>query len=362
MNYETIKPYIEKGLISEQAHPEDANVRIFNYTQQCQFSQAWDDVTRQCRGLIMRIDTGKILARPFPKFFNYGEHVSKGWAIPTTKPRVFEKLDGSLGILYMLNGKPWVATRGSFTSDQAVWATKWWRANFGEGELIETYTHLFEIIYPENRIVVSYDFSALVYLSSINIESGETEVIHPTLTFGREMLTADEIEYTDMEALEKMDTPNSEGFVLWYPKENVRMKIKFAEYVRLHRIVTGVSEIAIWECLRDGKGLEAFIDKVPDEFMRWLESVVGRLQAKYLEIGEWAEYEYRKSLDAAGLMQHELTTPLTAEQRKAFALEAQTCKYPSLVFAELDNKPIAPIIWRMLRPHGARPYKVDIDL
>ena len=48
MNYEQIKPYIEKKLISENTHPEDADVRIFNYTPICQFSRAWDDVTKQC--------------------------------------------------------------------------------------------------------------------------------------------------------------------------------------------------------------------------------------------------------------------------------------------------------------------------
>jgi len=53
--YEEIKPYIEKKLVSEQVHPEAPNLHIFNYTQACQFSQSWDDVTRQCRGLIMDI-------------------------------------------------------------------------------------------------------------------------------------------------------------------------------------------------------------------------------------------------------------------------------------------------------------------
>jgi len=75
MKYEELKPYIEKKLISEQIHPEDSNVRIFNYTQDCQFQKAWDDITMQCRGLIMNIQTDEIIARPFRKFFNYSEHI-----------------------------------------------------------------------------------------------------------------------------------------------------------------------------------------------------------------------------------------------------------------------------------------------
>ena len=60
ITYEDIKPYIEKGLISEQSHPEDENVRVFNYTHACQYEKAWDKITNQCRGLIMNIKNGDI--------------------------------------------------------------------------------------------------------------------------------------------------------------------------------------------------------------------------------------------------------------------------------------------------------------
>lgn len=351
MEYEAIKPYIEKKLVSEQAHPEDPDVRIFNYTQACQFAQAWDDITRQCRGLIMNVRTGEVLARPFPKFFNYGEHVTKGWAIPAGTPIVSEKLDGSLGILYQLGGKPWIATRGSFTSDQALWATDWYRKNIGH-HAPKDETVLFEIIYPANRIVVAYDFSALVFLTSLDIKTGL--VVNRRGMFGRE---AKEIPYTDMETLEKMDEPNSEGFVLYYPSDNVRMKIKFAEYVRLHRIVTGVNEIAIWEMLRDGKPLNELLEKVPDEFFKWVDTVAKRLVGEYNEIAIQAEKDFQAvelelySLIAAG-----------AAERKDWAMAIKEKKNPGILFALLDGKPWQPIVWKMVRPHGAKVFKTDIDL
>lgn len=61
-----------------------------------------------------------------------------------------------------------------------------------------------------------------------------------------------------------MDTPNEEGFVLHYPGTDLRLKIKFPEYVRLHKIVTGVSEIGIWEYMRDGKSMKELIENVPE--------------------------------------------------------------------------------------------------
>lgn len=353
MKYEDILAYIEKKLVSEQVHPENADIHIFNYTQECQFSQAWDDITRQCRGLIMNVKTGEIIARPFPKFFNYGEHISKGWAIPTSTPEIYSKLDGSLGILYALNGVPWIATRGSFMSDQAQWATKWWRDHIGmlpeKGE-----TNLFEIIYPQNRIVVNYDFSGLVHLATLDTSTGRRverywggDIRIPVRFDGRPV--------ADLATID--DEPNAEGFVLFYPEENVRMKIKFPEYVRLHKLVTGLSEIAIWEHLRDNKTLNDLISKVPDEFYQWVAQVSNRLNKRFDEIHDQAERDYNEvwdqSVNDIGV--------LGDGGRKKFALLAQKRTNPGLLFAILDSKPTAPIIWKMIRPRGQSAYKVDID-
>lgn len=351
MQYETIKPYIEKKLVSEQKHPDDPNIRIFNYTQTCQFSGEWDDVTRQCRGLIMNVETGEILARPFPKFFNYQEHIAKGWPLPEGKPIVSEKLDGSLGILYWLGGKPWIATRGSFTSDQARWATDYFRTYAERTGLTDDgLTHLFEIIYPANRIVVAYDYSDLVYLTSVDRATGKASPIEYPFR------KAKQFEIDDVANLAKMDEPNSEGFVLYYPEADTRMKIKFPEYVRLHRIVTGVNEIAIWEHLRDGNPLASLVEKVPDEFFKWVGGVSEKLCGEYNKIAEEAQRDYAQ---IHSLMNSELVGGGT---RKEWAEQITKKKNPGILFAMHDRKPVAPIIWKMVRPHGAQVFKTDIDL
>lgn len=343
MKYESIKPYIEKGLVSEQLHPENPNVRIFNYTQECQFSQAWDEITMQCRGLIMDVETGEILARPFPKFFNYQEHIAKGKPIPTEQPIIAEKLDGSLGIMYTLNGKTWIATRGSFMSDQAQWATKWWRENKGDEPYGNEITHLFEIIYPENRIVVNYDFSGLVHLASIETATGKTvDALMP-------VRKAETIPANDLEVLSKMDLPNSEGFVCYYPTENLRLKVKFPEYVRLHKLVTGVSEIAIWEHMREGKTLSDLLEKVPDEFFKWVTDVQFKLEKAYAEILTRCKNDFETFAHAG-------------RSRKEIALNfQQDCKYPGVLFSMLDGKDYSQAIWKMVRPKGQSQFKKDID-
>lgn len=341
MKYEQIKPYIEEKLISEQLHPENENVRIFNYTQKCQFNQAWDDVTRQCRGLIMDVSTGEILARPFPKFFNYKEMLDKGMKIPDGEMVISEKLDGSLGILYTINGKPRIATRGSFTSDQAQWATEWWWNNIGEIPK-ENETHLFEIIYPANRIVVAYDFSGLVHLSSRETDTGK-EI---DCTWSK-IPKAKTYPNTDLEKLTELDEPNSEGFVVFFPEHNERLKIKFPEYVKLHKIMTGLSEIGIWEMLKEGKDVIEIIQDAPDEMHKWVKNVVASILEKFVDIERVATQWEEKAKDL----------PTRKEQAEIITQSP----YPGIAFSMLDGKDYKQGIWRMVRPNGQSTFKVDID-
>lgn len=347
MRYADIKPYIEQGLVSEQAHPEAINVHIFNYTPECQFGRKWDDITRQCRGLIMDVETDQILARPFPKFFNYSEHVDNGWPLPSGKPIVREKLDGSLGILYHLNGKPWIATRGSFTSDQALWATKWWRDCMQETVVLPRVTHLFEIIYPENRIVVPYDFSGLVYLASIEIDSGKEVAAG---IFNGPIRFAKHHDETDLAKLAALDERTGEGFVVFYPETQERLKIKFPEYVRLHRIVTGLSEKAIWEQLREGK--EVDLGDVPDELYKWVAGVEARIKEAM-----------QKLWDAANAIAEDAKKFETRKEAAQFI--NQYAKHVSgIAFALFDGKyqTAAERAWRMVKPERPeRTFGKDID-
>jgi len=86
---------------------------------------------------------------------------------------VTNKEDGSLGILYPVpSGGYAVATRGSFASDQALWATAWFRKYADYGYFNPKYTYLFEILASWNRIVLSYDWEGLVLIGIIDKETG----------------------------------------------------------------------------------------------------------------------------------------------------------------------------------------------
>lgn len=163
---------INERYVHFQKHPTEPLI-IYNYTASAQYDRVWDDVTRQCRGLVVHSETEEIVARPWPKFFNLGEHPVD--LDPNMPVRAFDKWDGSLGILYPISDEMgWaIATRGSFTSWQAIWATHWLQNHVDRSFFDSHMTHLFEILIKSNRIVVDYDWEGLVLLGIRDTATGE---------------------------------------------------------------------------------------------------------------------------------------------------------------------------------------------
>ena len=100
---------------------ENGPLVLYNYTDKCTYDKYWNEYTIIARGLILEKETGKVIAKPFPKFWNLGEREETFFKnLPELGYTPFEKLDGSLGILFYYDNKWNIATRGSFTSDQAI--------------------------------------------------------------------------------------------------------------------------------------------------------------------------------------------------------------------------------------------------
>jgi RNA ligase len=137
---ETLEKYHSLGLLYKQTHPR-LPLTIWNYTPKVQYEELWDEITLMCRGLVTD-DEGNIVARPFKKFFNLEE----GKHTPTSEFEVFEKMDGSCIILFYYNDEWIFATRGSFTSEQAIKA-KELSSKYPLENLDKNNTYLFEIIY-----------------------------------------------------------------------------------------------------------------------------------------------------------------------------------------------------------------------
>lgn len=240
--------------VNVERHSVDSDVVLLDYSQKCQFSRAWNGVTLNSRGLIFRESTGEILARPFKKFFNFDEPTADNppVGVMVRSP----KFDGSLGIVYRLNGEFFVSTRGSFESTQALYASARLREYIDNDqvfsdELHEIYnnnqTILVEIIFPENRIVVDYSgLDDLVLLDILDNDTNKTvfEVYDSILwPIKADKALIPEGFYDTIAS----DIPEGEeGFVLYWPSNALRLKVKSAEYVHLHSILTNTSSRDLW--------------------------------------------------------------------------------------------------------------------
>lgn len=348
LSYADILPFIASGLVEERVHPLNLDVRLFDYTPDCQFGKHWNEVTMQCRGLVMNVKTGEILARPFPKFFNYDEYVGRGGVIPDEVPDISQKLDGSLGILYKLDGKYYITTRGRLDSRQGQWATEWFNTHVAHPEDAgEGLTHLFEIIYPDSKVVLDYDFTGLVHLGTHKIE----DYSPVDFVWASPIRTPKKFEPTLLDMLNAEDKEGEEGYVVHFPASKLRLKIKFANYVSLHKIVTELSEIGIWELLQT-KGIDVssaeVVQNVPDELFAWVESVLTDLKSKYLAI----ESECRPIAEAAAAL------PTRKEQAEYITAHA---RLPGICFGMLDNSNYQKGIFKLIRPFGKTTFR-DRDI
>lgn len=327
---------VENGLVRKQSHPS-LPYAIYNYTEAAQYAGAWTPVTLACRGLIVDESTGEVLARPLEKFFNHDQPGAPALR-PEAPVAVTDKADGSLGILY---GDA-VATRGSFASDQAKHATDLLRMRYAGFVPPAGRTVLVEIIYPGNRIVVDYHgLDDLVLLGAVDIATGRT--------FGPEAVPSwpgpavESFAYATLaEALAAEPRPGREGLVVHFLDTDERVKIKYAEYVRLHRLVTGLTARTVWEVLVNGGDLEALIEPLPDEFHVWVKGVVAELTDRVEAQAAAVEAEFARIMaelpDGWG--------------RREFAQQAMGSDLRGSLFLRLDAKDYRPGLWQHVRPTG----------
>ena len=332
---EILNKYYEDGWLIKQTHPT-LPLTIWNYSQTTQYEGKWDVVATMCRGLVTD-NEGNIVARPFKKFFNMEE----GKHNPTSEFDVYEKMDGSLIIIFWYDGGWVVASRGSFTSEQAVGASKIFFDELDHNFSIGI-TYLFEFTAPWNRIVVDYgEKPKLTLLGAIRTDDGD-EASWDVLKGIADGAKCDVVKkydgIADYSKLKDAIEKNREGFVIRFSNGD-RMKIKGEEYLRLHKIMTEVSTKSVWEILSNGDDMEGLLKDVPDEFYSKIKEYETALVRDFNMIKR--EYELIYAI---------INTPERIIDRALFASYAKQYKYPSILFAMLNGKKVEPIIWKIIQP------------
>jgi len=277
---ERFQPYVEKKLLRQVISPCKKLI-LWNYTDACTYEKAWDDITTNARGTVYEIETGKVVARAFPKFWNFGEHQDekKKQILNSKNFECFEKLDGSLGIIYYYGGEWRVNTRGSFTSDQAI-KGKEMLAKYNMPDHLQGCTLLVEIIYPENKIIVNYgEQEKLVILGSY----GKRHKYLPYKYEETGMSHADSVSFDTIEDLQQhLETLDhqEEGYVVRL-ENGERIKFKSAEYLRVSRIINHMSPLSMWKAMENGKVNVDYLEHLPEEFRVEADQLVEDLEDAY---------------------------------------------------------------------------------
>ena len=267
----TLEEFIKAAEEGRLLRHDFNNLVGFKYTTNTVYSGDWNPVTLHARGIVFDKDTGKVLAYPFEKFFNFGELVydqsnlteiaheviaHQGYDnllrdISTQSFRVMDKLDGSLGIMFW-TGKKWlIKTAGSFESEQAIWANNWAVDNIDVTKLDKNCTYMFEIIYDEDVHPIKYDFEGLVLLgindNTTMKEKPFTDIVHTA--FELKINHAEVLEFSkflDVVTYAKKLPNTKEGVVVTFDN-GFKVKIKGDEFLALQRIFHYLSPAVIWE-------------------------------------------------------------------------------------------------------------------
>jgi len=338
LSKEILEQYVSDGWLISQTHPT-LPLTIYNYSQSTQYESHWDEITLSCRGIVMD-DNGNVVARPFRKFFNIEENKHTA----TGDFEIYEKMDGSLGILFMYRGEWILSSRGSFTSDQAIKGNELLR-KYDLDLLSPGYTYLFEIIYPENRIVCQYDYEDLILLGGIEITDGAEIDVHDEY-YTSHFNVVKKYDFKDYNEIKKLNWENKEGFVIRFSNGD-RCKIKFDDYVKLHRILTNCSSYDIWENLMTfGKIPEEMLKDVPDEFYEWVHKTAESINKKFHFV-----YSYHMASLSSVMRDGMLTRKDLAER----ILSLKDVNH-GILFGIADGKDMSEKVWKMVKPAYEKPF------
>ena len=244
--------------IKYEQHKKHSNIILLKYNKGI-MTIGFNNLANVCRGKIIDINTKQILSYGFDKFFNVNEVDN------TMEDKIQEKLtkanyilltekkDGST--IIVTKDKDYgvfITTNGMFENEQVSVAKDLMQntyTNFENGLRIG-YTYVFEIVYPENSIVVNYGQErSLTLIGLRNLETGRLLSYDKMKSFAKEIGTPviESVQFTSVDELLALSSglinANKEGWVLRIEnnEEQFLTKIKLKEYFELHRCIVSTN-------------------------------------------------------------------------------------------------------------------------
>lgn len=247
-------------------------------------------IRRECRGIIFDTE-GRIMSRPFHKFFNVNEREeTQTHLIDMSQPHVImEKMDGSMIRPVRLNGMVRLATKMGIT-DIAIESEKLLTSEqyeWLEDAMSDNLTPIFEYVAPTNKIVIEYSEPKLVLLAIRGNFSGK--YVMPTSSPFEVVPQYGSVECGLSEYIARArEMSGREGDIIRFADGSM-VKIKNDWYVRIHktkdliRTERNIADIIVNEQLDDVLPLLdatdlAIVRAYEQRFDAALENVLGRLE------------------------------------------------------------------------------------
>jgi len=306
----------------------------------------WSDEEKPFRSLMLRPSTGRVVSVGYPKFFNYSEGPSETELMDTalaTEQDVYytEKLDGSLLIRSVIDGRVHLRTRGQIDSGEH--GQEAWRVIkdkypvLADPSFQSESSLLFELVSPSYRIVINYPEADLVLIGAV--AHGDLSQL-PTPQLQR--LAADnQLRLVELVELPRDPKQLIETVAEWKDHEGVvarttdslhgevLVKVKSADYLARHRLRFALSARVIREiCLqRNVTRLEDFEEYLRSQGADWelvtdskplIQAFVDARASASLEFAEFSDIvqaklkEFPDRKDFAQRFAVPLGAPLTA--------------------------------------------------
>ena len=307
------------------------NLAIFSYDINADFS---DPIVQEARGIIIDINTLEVVCWPFRKFGNYNEYYAD--KIDWSTARVQEKIDGSIIKLWYYNNRWNWSTNNTIYAENALannvtnhtFLDLIYRAvnynNINFDELNRNYTYIFELVSPENQIVIRYNEYKLYHLGTRNNKTGEELFNNINIERPKEYNIKTFTEC--LNAVSKFNTDGNilhEGFVVVDNGWN-RIKVKSLQYITTHHIISNsLSKKAMIKLLITNEDI-SFIDNKYPQYKVYFSYYKFKLDELLYNIDKFILY----------------TRQLYEEyshDRKAVALIIKDNKYASFGFKSLNN-------------------------
>lgn len=191
-------------------------------------------------------------------------------------------------------------------------------------------TYCFEIIYPENKIVVDYgEIEDLFLLSITHVRSGKPVNIDET-----GFKTAKKIITTGICPTKWIvdDLENEEGYVMRFISDNIRVKIKFDNYVKKHK-GKDITAKQIKDSLKKMKPID--LDFIPDECYEEVRTIIAEFEDQFKRKEKDIIKEY-KEIISQNISSRDVIESIKQSQ------------HSKILFAIHANKPYDMLIWKLL--------------